>query len=145
MPPVDELGKKRDAAGQVLVKLRDLARAADFAALAAEAEEALARLRESRFHLAVMGQFKRGKSTLINALLGESVLPTGILPLTSIATEVRHGSARRAEVVFEDGRRETVAVDDLALYCTEKHNPGNHKRVARVEVGYPTPCWTGGS
>jgi len=144
VPPVDELGKKRDAADQVLVKLRDLARAADLAALAAEAEEALARLRENRFHLAVMGQFKRGKSTLINALLGEPVLPTGILPLTSVATEVRHGSARRAEVVFEDGRRETAAVDDLALYCTEKHNPGNHKRVARVEVELPNPLLGGG-
>ncbi len=144
MPPVDGLNTKRIAAGRVLDDLRDLARAADLDALAGEAEEALARLRESRFHLAVMGQFKRGKSTLINALLGEPVLPTGVLPLTSIATEVRHGLARRAEVVYDDGRREAVDVDDLALYCTEKHNPGNHKRVARVEVELPNPLLGGG-
>ena len=44
------------------------------------------RLFEGRFHLAVLGQFKRGKSTLLNALLGEVVLPTAVIPLTAIPT-----------------------------------------------------------
>ena len=39
-------------------------------------EELRDRLLEGRFHLAVLGQFKRGKSTLLNALLGEEILPT---------------------------------------------------------------------
>ncbi len=41
------------------------------------------RLCEGRFHLAVLGQFKRGKSTLLNALTGEPILPVGIVPLTA--------------------------------------------------------------
>ena len=44
------------------------------------------RLEEGRFHLAVLGQFKRGKSTLLNALLGEPLLPTSVVPLTAIPT-----------------------------------------------------------
>lgn len=39
----------------------------------------LERLREGRFHLAVLGQFKRGKSTLLNALVGEPILPVSVV------------------------------------------------------------------
>jgi ribosome biogenesis GTPase A len=45
------------------------------------------RLSQGRFHLAVLGQFKRGKSTLLNALVGESILPVGVVPLTAAPTE----------------------------------------------------------
>lgn len=134
----ERTGEHRDA-GRVLIGLRELAEEAGIPDVVTEAEEALARLRESRFHLAVMGQYKRGKSTLINALLGEPVLPTGVLPLTSIATELKSGPRRRAEVIFSNGRREEVPIDDLALYCTEKHNPQNQKGVARVQVELPNP------
>ena len=44
------------------------------------------RLEQERLQLAVLGQFKRGKSTFINALLGDDVLPTGVIPLTAVAT-----------------------------------------------------------
>src|SRR5579871_3583306 len=44
--------------------------------------ELRSRLEGGQFHLAVLGQFKRGKSTLLNALLGQEILATGIVPLT---------------------------------------------------------------
>jgi ribosome biogenesis GTPase A len=47
-------------------------------------EELEKRLSQGRFHLAVLGQVKRGKSTFINALLGEEVLPSSVIPLTAI-------------------------------------------------------------
>jgi hypothetical protein len=54
---------------------------------AAERCQALVvQLAEDRFNLAVVGQFKRGKSTLMNAVLGRDLLPTGLLPLTSAIT-----------------------------------------------------------
>lgn len=102
MSRIRDFAAARDRVGRLLEELRDLAAASEFPGLAEEAGEALERLRESRFHPAVMGQFKRGKSTLINALLGEPLLPSGILPLTSIATEIRRGPARRAD--FRDRR-----------------------------------------
>ena len=49
------------------------------------------KLRTNRFNLVVLGAFKRGKSTLINALLGEAVLPTAIVPLTSVVTILGYG------------------------------------------------------
>lgn len=55
----------------------------------------LARLATDRFSLAVVGQFSRGKTTLMNALLGGAYLPMGALPMTSVITTVRYGSRPR--------------------------------------------------
>lgn len=49
------------------------------------------KIRNETFNLVVLGQFKRGKSTFINALLGANVLPTAIVPLTSVVTVLRYG------------------------------------------------------
>ncbi len=57
-----------------------------------------ARLEEGRFHLAVLGQFKRGKSTFLNAFLGEALLPTSVVPLTAIPTFVEYGPEVRIRV-----------------------------------------------
>jgi len=69
------------------------------------------RLSEGRFHLAVLGQFKRGKSTFVNALLGARLLPTSILPLTALPTFVRWGQRPSARVQLADG---TVVPHDPA-------------------------------
>ncbi len=97
------------------------------------------RLHSGRFHLAVLGQFKRGKSTLLNALLGEPFLPTGVVPVTAIPTLVAYGPARQARIVFYDGATRTVSLDELAAYVTEAANPHNEQGVARVEVEHPAP------
>src|SRR5579863_2908842 len=60
-------------------------------------------LAEDRFNLVVMGRFNRGKSSLMNAILGTDRLPTGLVPLTSVITRVIYGSAERARVEFRDG------------------------------------------
>jgi hypothetical protein len=57
-----------------------------------QARDLLARLAADRFRLAVIGQFSRGKSTLMNALLGGAYLPMGALPMTSVITTVRYGT-----------------------------------------------------
>ena len=73
---------------------------AGFSEPLARVAELQERLAEERFQLAVLGQFKRGKSTLLNALLGESILPTGVVPLTSIPTYLRSGEKRAVRVFF---------------------------------------------
>jgi GTPase SAR1 family protein len=95
------------------------------------------KLARDHFYLAVLGQFKRGKTTLINSLLGNEVLPTGVVPLTSIVTLIEYGSEPRATVHFRDQRRQAISIADVATYVTERDNPKNTKNVARVEVTYP--------
>jgi small GTP-binding protein len=91
------------------------------------------RLSAGQFLVAVVGEFKRGKSTLVNALLGEEVVPSGVLPLTAVATEIRFGGPT-AVVAFQDGSRRTIEPTGLADYATEMANPGNERGVARLEV-----------
>ncbi|MGE5235135.1 MAG: dynamin family protein [Acidobacteriota bacterium] len=104
--------------------------------LAAEAREARAGLAAGRFNVAVMGQFKRGKSTLINALLGRPLLPADVAPLTTAITLVEHGPAEAASVRYDDGREEPIALDDVPRFVSEEENPGNTKgvRVVRIEL-----------
>jgi hypothetical protein len=63
-----------------------------------KARQLLARLAQDRFAVAVTGQFSRGKTTLMNALLGAAYLPTGSIPTTSVITKVRYGSRSRATI-----------------------------------------------
>jgi GTP-binding protein EngB required for normal cell division len=86
--------------------------------------------------VAVLGQFKRGKSSLVNALLGDDALPTGRLPLTGVTTTVSHGE-RGAVVHYLDGREDGADLRDLARFVTEESNPGNRLGVARVDVNLP--------
>ncbi|MBN1103060.1 MAG: dynamin family protein, partial [Deltaproteobacteria bacterium] len=96
------------------------------------------KLLENRFHLVVLGQFKRGKSTFINSMLGNALLPTSVIPLTSIVTVLRYGERETVEVLFQDRSRRVIPKDDLAVYVTERGNPNNAKRVKQVEISFPS-------
>ena len=61
------------------------------------------RLDEGLLRVAVLGQFKRGKSTLLNALLGAPLLPAGLIPVTAIPTFLRAGIEAKARISFSDG------------------------------------------
>ncbi|MGD8366633.1 MAG: dynamin family protein [Desulfobacterales bacterium] len=110
------------------------------------------RLCQGRFHLAVLGQFKRGKSTLLNALVGESILPVGVIPLTAAPTFMQFGENPQIHIRYMDGRKaETFAGAStaernafLAHFVTESENPGNSAGVAEVEVDLPAPILSGG-
>ncbi len=96
------------------------------------------RLKKNEFQLVVLGQFKRGKTTLINALLGKNVLPTAIVPLTSIITILKYGEKVNLTVVFLDGRKEEITFSKLSDYITEVKNPKNVKHVEQVIIDYPS-------
>lgn len=95
------------------------------------------KLRDNKFNLAVVGQFKRGKSTLINALLGESILPTAVVPLTSVVTILSYAPREKITVAFTGGRQEEIRREKLPDYVTEKLNPQNARNVETVNVALP--------
>ena len=66
---------------------------------------------DGRYTLAVVGEAKAGKSTLINALLGEHVLPTGVLQTSSAIVEICKSEKKYVEVHYADGRTQTVDDD----------------------------------
>jgi hypothetical protein len=105
------------------------------------------RLVEERLQVAVLGQFKRGKSTFLNAIVGENLLPTGVVPLTAIATFIDWAPAASMRVRYLDGREPdeppvantTQIREQLSRFVTEEANPRNRLQVARVDVFYPAP------
>lgn len=120
--------------------MRELAQVADRYGLkdaGLQTQRLLEQLYASQFQLVVMGQFKRGKSSLINALLGADLMPVGAVPLTSVMTRIAWGSQPAATVQFQDGRRETLPVDRLATVVTERGNPSNRLGIATVDVQWP--------
>ncbi len=97
------------------------------------------KLEANTFNLVVVGQFKRGKTCLINALLGADLLPVSVVPLTSIVTVLVYGRELAAKVYFDDGRIMDIPVEFLPEYVTESGNPQNEKQVREVVVMYPSP------
>ncbi|HZE06238.1 MAG TPA: dynamin family protein [Solirubrobacteraceae bacterium] len=97
-----------------------------------------------RFNLVVLGEFKRGKSSLVNALLGRDLLSTGVVPLTSVVTVIGAGADEHLQVRFSDGHEERRSVDELSEFVTETRNPDNRRGVAavRVELDHEL-LWTG--
>ena len=54
------------------------------------------------FKMLVLGEFKRGKSTFINALLGAEILPAFAIPCTAVINEIRYAEKKKAVVHFSD-------------------------------------------
>ncbi|HPT03089.1 MAG TPA: DUF6062 family protein [Bacteroidales bacterium] len=108
------------------------------ASLERQCGELMARLAEDRFTLAVIGQFKRGKSSLINAILRKEILPTGVLPLTSAITILNYGPKERIVVEkYNSVFPEELPTEALSDLVTEKGNPGNQKRIKSVRIEFP--------
>jgi Dynamin family len=97
------------------------------------------RLHAGRLRVLVAGEAKRGKSTLVNALLSRPVLPVGVIPLTALATTVRYGQPEEAIAVFRDGRARSFPLSALDDLVTERGNPGNRRNLASVTVVVDAP------
>ncbi len=103
---------------EFLTDFADIAREFDFPAPAERAETWSRQLRESRYNVTFMGQIKVGKSTLLNALLGEEIFPSGPIPLTPAITKFVH-NGEQARVVWQDGDTGTKTLLENA------HNPSS--------------------
>ena len=85
----------------------------------------------------VLGQFKAGKSSLINSFLKEPVLPTGVLPVTAVITRISYGPEKKAHVTFLDGTKQEIKPEQISSFITEKDNPENTKQVQLVDIELP--------
>ena len=130
---------------QTVIEEEGLSRLAEIAAefgaeqVAATARSIAERVAGGRFYVACVGQFKRGKSTLLNALVGAPVLPMGVVPVTTVPTIVRYGDSLAARVRFEHADWVDIPVGATEEYVSERKNPGNEKRVAGLEIFAPNP------
>jgi GTPase Era involved in 16S rRNA processing len=101
--------------------------------LAAAAERAVA----TTFDVGVFGRVSAGKSSFINSLVGDAVLPVGITPVTAVPVRLTRGP-RRGLVHFLDGKSVTIDLGDIAKYATEQQNPDNRLNVHSIEASVPS-------
>jgi len=129
---------------EALVGLEEVAEAFGAADLTLRAQEAREPLERGEIWVVVVGQFKRGKSSVLNALLGAPVLPTGMVPVTSVVTQIRWGPKPGVRIDLQDDESCRVTVDRLQDFVSEKGNLGNRKGVRRVDVSFPSPLLESG-
>ena len=141
-PPVQTLPGSLSES-ESLSRLAGIAEQLGERAIAGDAQQLLARIHEGRFFVACIGQFKRGKSTLLDGLVGEAILPTGVIPVTTVPTVLRYGRERAARVLI-DQKWHSIGTDELAQYVSEELNPENRKRVQGVEVFLPASLLASG-
>lgn len=88
--------------------------------------------------VAILGQFKAGKSSFINSLIGRDVLPVGAIPVTTAITRLQYGDRERAMVRHFDGSVTQIPLNEIADFTSEAKNPGNLKNVNLVDIELPS-------
>ncbi len=141
--PPEQDAERVPGDGQALGRLAEIAEVLGEGSISADVRKLVARISEGRFFVACVGQFKRGKSTLLDALVGELILPTGVVPVTTVPTVLRYGIQRTARVLI-DGEWNTIRLEELSQYVSEELNPENRKRVDGVEAFLPSPVLASG-
>lgn len=103
-----------------------------------DCKDLMLKITEDQFVLAILGQFKRGKSSLMNALVESDILPVGVLPLTSVITKLKYGPEGKIKISRENWSFEESIDKDLLLnFITEAGNPSNEKKIQDVCLELP--------
>jgi len=87
--------------------------------------------------VAILGQFKSGKSSFLNSLIGKTVLPVGVIPVTTTITRLQYGKRERAVVRHFDGRHTEVDIGTIEEFTSEAKNPANQENVEVVDLELP--------
>lgn len=137
---IENLSDHRRLTQEALHTLRALHKHAGSLALGevtSRLSEVVERVEGDVFRIAVLGEFKRGKSTLINALLGQEIVPADVLPCSATLNRVTYGLKPKVEILFRpdangERRTEEIAPEKLADYVT-KLTPESEKRASDIE------------
>lgn len=93
-----------------------------------------------KYRVAVIGEFKRGKSSLVNCLLGTEILPTDILPTTAVINRVIYDTEQKIDIHYKNGEKEISTVESLAEYATklDKEKEKFAETIKEIVVHYPS-------
>lgn len=121
---------------EALGSLSDVARSIGAASLADRVDvDLVKKLEKDRFHLVVVGEFNHGKSTFVNALLGQAVLPVGVTPTTAVIHHLIWDETPSARVVLASGQEQPLPFDEVKTFATG--GARSDEPVGYVEVGFP--------
>ncbi|MBO3457263.1 dynamin family protein [Aetokthonos hydrillicola Thurmond2011] len=122
-----------------LKQLRNFSEKIHLENLLGSIDRAIERLETDSFSIAVVGEFKRGKSTFINAILGEEILPADVLPTTATLNRLNYGAEPFVKIIFKDDEERDIAIHKLVSFVT-KLTPESEAVAATVKeavIYYP--------
>lgn len=124
-----------------LTRLQDIAKELDLPDIRTTIDEEIKRVKEKNFRVIVVGEFKRGKSTLINALLKRKVLPADIIPTTATINRVVYDPNPFVKLYFKDGTEQDLDIGMLTNYVTKLTPEGEAiaLKIKEAVIFYPTP------
>ncbi|MEV2196230.1 dynamin family protein [Streptomyces phaeochromogenes] len=97
-------------------------------------------LRAGKLTVTVCGEFKRGKSSLVNALLEDPGLcPVDTYYATNLVSVVSYGPRERIHVTLDTGERREISRAEIAKYAGESGNPHNPVQARLLTVVIPNP------
>lgn len=102
-----------------LSQLKEYSEELELTHTAKSINETIEKIAKEHFEVAIVGEFKRGKSTLINALLGQEVLPADVLPATATLNRVTYSETPYVMVEYKTGETERVDINQLENYVTK--------------------------
>lgn len=130
----------KSAKREIITRFEQLANIADGVGMVTLARDIrttrVPKLEAERFHLVVLGEFNHGKSTFVNALLGQEILPTGITPTTASINHVVWAASPTARVMLLNGEGQALDPSQLKDWVTVAG--GHASEVSYVELGYPS-------
>ncbi|HEY4015989.1 MAG TPA: dynamin family protein [Polyangiaceae bacterium] len=134
-PSLDAFFQKRDEVVSALRGLGDVASAIGTKSLRDRVDKGLVgKLEEDRFHLVVVGEFNHGKTTFVNALLGERALPVGVTPTTAAIHHIRWAEQPEAVVVSSSGARRPIPFEEARRFAVG--GGAGAEDVDHLEIGY---------
>lgn len=106
---------------------------------AERARDAADKLKSHVFSVGIMGEFKRGKSTVINALLGEEIAPADVMPASATLNRITWGPEPKAHIIFKNGESREVPVNRISEYVTKltDESAAISEKVEQAVVEYP--------
>jgi GTPase SAR1 family protein len=157
---LDRIAKVRQEIAGYLETISETLTAAEFAAAEASGKLGLDQeiadisiagknLRQGAFRLLVLGDMKRGKSTFLNALIGENLLPSDVNPCTALLTILKFGPEKQVTVHFKDGKspeqidfklfKQRYTIDPQEAKQLEQQQQQAFPDVSHAVVEYPLP------
>lgn len=89
------------------------------------------------YRVAVIGEFKRGKSSLVNCILGTEILPTDILPTTAVVNRIVYDTEQKIDICYKDGTTTSTSIEALGDYTTKNDLLGA-LNIREIVVHYPS-------
>lgn len=128
---------------RILAELERVITAHGLIELRSALEALIERMESDTLEIAVFGRVSSGKSSLLNYILGQELLPVGVTPVTAVPTRIVYGPKPWGTAWLVDAQTETFDLGRLAEFANEHQNPGNVRHVARLQIALPHPLLRG--